>query len=202
MVQPDPTSRGIGVVHRLVKGIARTSAIVGGLVLTFLVVLTTLSIVGRSLSKAMHSDWAETWLGALSDFVIRTGIDEIKGTYELTEAGVAFAIFAFLPICQFYGAHATVDVFTSGLGPRVTRILRAVWEVVLTITILFVSERLWDGMLRYWNNGETTLFLQFPVWWAYALSVGAAILACITALYCAAVRVHEAVTNRDILPQG
>lgn len=192
----------MGVLHKIVKGIAQISAIVGGVVLTALIVLTTLSILGRSISKAMHSDWAETWIGGLSEWIIRTGIDEINGTYELTEAGVAFAIFAFLPICQFYGAHATVDVFTSALGDRANRVLRLFWEIVLTLTIVFVTERLWDGMLRYLNNGETTLFLQFPVWWAYALSVGAAILACITAIYCAGARLTEAMTGRMILPQG
>ena len=129
-------------------------------------------------------------------------MDEIKGTYELTEAGVAFAIFAFLPICQFFGAHATVDVFTSGLGPRATRIIRAFWEVCLTLAILFVTERLFSGMQRYLGNGETTLFLQFPVWWAYAVSFGAAALACVTGIYCAYARLVEAVTNRDILPQS
>ena len=189
-------------MYRIIQAIARSAAIAGGIVLTALIILTTLSISGRSISKLMHTEWGASWFGGVADWVIRSGIDEIKGTYELTEAGVAFAIFAFLPICQLYGAHATVDIFTSGLGDRVQRILKAFWEVVLTVTILFVTERLWDGMQRYLNNGETTLFLQFPVWWAYALATGAAILACITALYCAFARVTEAATGREILPQG
>lgn len=186
------------MLHNTVKWIARASAIIGGLVLTVLVVLTTLSIAGRSLSKAAHGDW----LFALSEWAIALGIDEIKGTYELTEAGVAFAIFAFLPICQFYGAHATVDVFTTGLGQRVNRILKAFWEICLTLAILFLAERLMSGTHRYLGNGETTLFLQFPVWWAYAVCVAAAVLACITGVYCAAIRLVEAVTNQDVLPQG
>ncbi len=190
------------MLHRIVKSVALTAAVIGGVVLTVLVILTTVSIAGRSLSKAMNTDWAATWLGGMSEWVLRTGIDEIKGTYELTEAGVAFAIFAFLPVCQFFGAHATVDVFTSGLGERATRIIRAFWEVCLTLAILFITERLFSGMQRYLGNGETTLFLQFPVWWAYAVSVAAAVLACITGLYCAYARVTEAVTNRDILPQS
>lgn len=190
------------MLHRLVKSIAHGAAIIGGAVLSALVLLTTVSIVGRTMSKWMHTDWAATWLGGLSEWLIATGIDEIKGTYELTEAGVAFAIFAFLPICQFYGAHATVDIFTSGLGARATRFIRAFWEVCLTLVILFISERLFSGMQRYLGNGETTLFLQFPVWWAYAVSVGAAVLASVTAVYCAGARLIEAVTNRDILPEG
>ena len=185
-------------MYGLVKWLSRMSAVIGGIVLVALILLTTLSIIGRELSKLGHA-MGEGWLGQL---LIATGVDEIKGTYELTEAGVAFAIFAFFPVCQFYGQHATVDVFTSALPRRPLGWLRAFWEVVLAAIIVFISLRLYDGMLRYVGNGETTLFLQFPVWWAYAASVGAAVIASLTAVYCAWVRVVEAATGRQILPEG
>ncbi|MEL7088485.1 MAG: TRAP transporter small permease subunit, partial [Planctomycetota bacterium] len=157
------------MIHNMVKWLARASAVIGGVVLLILIVLTTASIIGREMSKAGHA--MEGWLGQL---ILSLGVDEIRGTYELTEAGVAFAIFAFFPVCQFYGQHATVDVFTGGMRPRALAWLRAFWEVVLAAVIVFIALRLYDGMLRYVGNGETTLFLQFPVWWAYAVSVGAA----------------------------
>ncbi|MEQ3708037.1 MAG: TRAP transporter small permease [Tateyamaria sp.] len=188
-------------MHRLVKWLARASAIIGGLVLVGLIILTTLSIVGRELSKLGHT-WADGWFPGLGQALINSGIDEINGSYELTEAGVAFAIFAFFPVCQFYGQHATVDMFTSALPRRVLGWLRAFWEVVLTAVIIFISLRLYEGMLRYLGNGETTLFLQFPVWWAYAASVGAAAIASLTALYCAWARIAEAATGHAILPEG
>ena len=73
--------------------------------------------------------------------------------------------------------------------------------VMLAAVIVFIALRLYDGMLRYVGNGETTLFLQFPVWWAYAVSVGAAAVASLTAVYCAYARLAEAVTGRMILPE-
>ncbi|WP_299722688.1 TRAP transporter small permease [uncultured Tateyamaria sp.] len=185
-------------MHRLVKWLSRASAVIGGIVLVGLVVLTTLSIIGRELSKLGHA-WPEGWLGQM---LIASGVDEINGTYELTEAGVAFAIFAFFPVCQFHGNHATVDVFTSALPRRALGWLRAFWELVLAAIIVFISLRLYEGMLRYLGNGETTLFLQFPVWWAYAASVGASIIASLTSLYCAWARIAEAATGRAILPKG
>jgi TRAP-type C4-dicarboxylate transport system permease small subunit len=188
-------------MHRFFMWLARLSAIIGGLVLIVLVVMTTLSIIGRTLNKMMHSGLAETMLGTLSQRIIDLGVGEINGNYELLEAGVAFAIFSFFPICQLYNNHATVDVFTSALPPRVLLFLRAFWEVVLSVTIIFITWRLYEGMLRYLGNGETTLFLQMPVWWSYAASVMAAIVACIVAIYCAAMRVTEAVTDRTILPE-
>lgn len=185
-------------MHRLVKWLSRLSAVIGGLVLLVLVILTSLSIVGRELSKLGHA-WDTGWLGQM---LLAGGFDEIKGTYELTEAGVAFAIFAFLPICQFHGGHATVDIFTSILPRKALGWLRAFWEVVLAVIIVFIALRLYEGMLRYIGNGETTLFLQFPLWWAYAVSVGAAAIASITGIYCAWARIAEAATGRAILSEG
>ncbi len=185
-------------MHRLVKWLSRASAVIGGIVLLILVALTTLSIIGREISKIGHG-LGDSWFGQM---LVASGLDEIKGSYELTEAGVAFAIFAFFPVCQFYGQHATVDVFTSALPRRALNWLRAFWEVVLAVVIVFISLRLYEGMLRYIGNGETTLFLQFPLWWAYAASVGAALVASITAIYCAWARIAEAATGRAILPEG
>ena len=108
--------------------------------------------------------------------------------------------FSFLPICQLYGAHATVDVFTSFLPERANRWIAAFWEVVLAAVILLIVNQLFGGMERYMRNGQTTLFLQFPVWWAYAASFAAGVIACITAVYCAALRIGEAVKDRSILP--
>jgi TRAP-type C4-dicarboxylate transport system permease small subunit len=165
-----------------------------------LIVMTTLSILGRTINKILHADFFETQLTGFSQFLLDLGIGEINGNYELLEAGVALAIFSFLPICQFYGAHATVDVFASALPPRALRWLIAFWEVVLAAVILLIIWRLYGGLERYFGNGETTLFLQFPVWWSYALSFGAGVVACIVAVYCAFARIREALGNRDILP--
>ena len=188
-------------MHRFFMWLARVTAIIGGFILIVLVVLTTLSIIGRTLNKMMHSEFAVSTLGSFAQRILDLGVGEINGNYELLEAGVAFAIFSFFPICQLYNAHATVDVFTSVMPPRALRILRAFWEVVLSVTIVFITWRLYEGMQRYIGNGETTLFLQLPVWWSYAASFSAAVVACIIAAYCAVMRVGEAATGRTILPE-
>jgi TRAP-type C4-dicarboxylate transport system permease small subunit len=185
---------------RLVTWLARATAVLGGLVLVLLIVLTTLSIAGRSLSKLFHTDFAQSAFGGLSNWAINAGVGEINGSYELLEAGVAFAIFSFFPVCQLYAGHATVDVFTSALPQRALMVLRAFWEIVLSVTIVFLTWRLSDGMMRYVNNGETTLFLEFPVWWSYAASLAAATVASITAVYCACARIAEVALSRAILP--
>ncbi|NNE53070.1 MAG: TRAP transporter small permease [Sulfitobacter sp.] len=187
-------------MHRLIQSLARLTALAGGIVLLLLIVLTTVSIAGRSLSKFLHADFFDRALTGLAQWVLDLGVGEINGSYELLEAGVAFAIFSFLPICQLYGSHATVDIFTSFLSRRSNRWIAAFWEIVLAAVILLIINQLYGGMERYIRNGQTTLFLQFPVWWAYAASFAAGVVACITAVYCALMRLIEAVQDRKILP--
>lgn len=189
-------------MHQAIKGLARATAITGGLVLVALIALTSVSIAGRVLGDLLHAGVTQGALGKAAQSLLDHGIGEVGGSYELLEAGVAFAIFSFFPICQLYTSHATVDVFTSRLPPRATRVLMAFWEVVLTATLIVISVQLFGGVQRYYGNGETTLFLQFPLWWAYAASFAASVVTCIVALYCAGARTFEAAVDRSVLPQG
>ncbi|WP_187430559.1 hypothetical protein ROLI_036910 [Roseobacter fucihabitans] len=188
------------MIHRAIRTLAQATAIMGGLVLVALILLMTLSIIGRSLNKLLHSDLAAQWIAGPSQWLLDLGIGEVQGSYELLEAGVAFAIFSFFPICQLYGAHATVDIFTSRLPARLNRGIVAFWEVVLTAALILISWRLYEGMQRYIGNGETTFFLQFPVWWSYSASFVASVVICIVALYCAVMRVGESLSGRALLP--
>jgi len=188
-------------MHRTIFFLARATALIGGLVLMVLVLLTTLSIIGRTVNKTLHGDFFDTTLSGFARLVLDLGVGEINGNYEILEAGVAFAIFAFLPICQLYGAHASVDIFTAMLPRRINAWIAAFWEVVLTLVVLLLIWRLYEGMQRYIGNGETTLFLQFPVWWGYAASFGAGVVACLTALYCAVMRIGEALVDKPLLPR-
>lgn len=187
-------------MHRIIRTLAHITALIGGCVLIALVVMTTVSIIGRTLNKFLHRDFFDTQMTGLSQFLLDLGVGEINGNYELLEAGVAFAIFSFLPICQFYGAHASVDVFTSVLPARFNRWIIAFWEVVLAAVIVLIIWRLYGGLERYLGNGETTFFLQFPVWWSYAASFVAGVVACIVAIYCAGARIAEALGGTAILP--
>jgi hypothetical protein len=183
-----------------IERLARSMAVLGGVVLTLLVVLTCVSVLGRGLNTVGHSDWLMALSEAVGAWLISTGVGPVTGDFELVEAGIAFAIFSFLPICQLYAGHATVDIFTSALSDKVNRWLVAFWEVVLALVILLITWRLSAGMMDKIDNGETTFLLQFPIWWAYAASFAAAVVASITGVYCAVGRVTFAATGRSILP--
>jgi len=180
---------------------ANIMAYLGGLMLTALVVLTCASILGRTVNGMMHSDAMMSVAPNLAKWVLSLGVGPINGDFELVEAGVAFAIFAFLPICQLAGTHAVVDIFTTGLSEKNNRRLQAVIDILFALIILLIAVQLFAGMQSKINSGQVSLLLQFPVWWGYAFSmVGAAVTTVIT-IYIATIRVVEAVKNQDILPQ-
>ncbi|MFP1633058.1 TRAP transporter small permease [Zhengella sp. ZM62] len=167
---------------RAIEWLARMLALLGGLVLVALTIITCISIAGRAL--------------------ISFGLGPVPGDFELVEAGVAFAIFAFLPWCQLNRGHATVDLFTSFLSERTNRWIDLVSEIVMGVIIVILTWKLKDGMFDKMRYHETTFILQFPVWWAYAASLVAAVVACIIAVWMVYVRVNEVRTGKSDFGPG
>ncbi|KAA2313723.1 TRAP transporter small permease [Pseudooceanicola sediminis] len=180
--------------------LARIMAILGGLVLTVLILLTVVSVFGRTLNGILHWEWLEAIAPGGTKALLDLGVGPVLGDFELVEAGIAFTIFAFLPLTQITASHATVDVFTAILPVTANRVLIAFWEVIFAIAMVIIAWRLYDGMLGKMRYNETTFLLQFPVWWAYAASFGAAVVAAVVTVYTALVRLIELVRDRAILP--
>ncbi len=189
-------------MHALFTGLARFMAILGGIVLSALILLTCVSIVGRSLNGILHSDFVMGIAPDLAHWLINAGVGPINGDFELVEAGVAFAIFAFIPLCQITAGHASVDLVANALPRKVNRFLRMVTEVVFALVLVLIAWKLFDGMLSKKGYGETSFLLQFPVWWAYAASLFGAVVSAIVGLYMAGVRVTEFLTGRILVWDG
>ncbi len=173
------------MLHSLIARLAQIMALLGGLILCLLVLMICVSVAGRGLGDAAHSGM----IGVLGAWLLDLGVGPILGDFELVEAGMAFAIFSFLPLTQLRGAHARVDVFTSGMGPRVNNALATFWSVMMAVIIVLITWRLFVGMQDKIRYNETTYLIQFPIWWAYAASFAAAIASSIVSIYCAAMRV-------------
>ena len=137
---------------------------------------------------------------ALANALLATGVGPINGDFELVEAGMAFTIFAFLPLCQLNGSHASVDIFTSRLPLPVFRFLRMVIDVVFAAVLVLIAFKLFEGMESKRASGQTTLLLQFPVWWGYAVSMPGAVAAALISVYIALSRFVEVITGRLVLP--
>ncbi len=185
-------------MHRFVMSVARFMALLGGVTLGTMILIIGVSILGRALNDFLHSAVAETLLGDAARGLIDMGIGAIRGDFELVEALMAFTIFAFMPLTQMTGGHAAVDVFTSWMRGRGDRILKAFIEVLFAVVFVIIAWQLKEGMDSRIRSGQTTLLLQFPVWWPYAASLFGAIITALVAIYHAGVRVVELITGQSI----
>jgi len=174
--------------------IAQAMAILGGIVLSLLILLICFSIVTRELSSVFHRDI----LAALPPGILTELATWAKNNFELIENGMPFVIFAFLPLAQITSSHATVDVFTTRFPAPVLRFMRALTEIVFAGVLVLFAEKLYEGMNAKMRYGEITYLIQFPVWWAYALALVAAVVAAVVAVYMALLRVYEMATGHRI----
>ncbi|TVS03042.1 MAG: TRAP transporter small permease [Rhodobacteraceae bacterium] len=189
-------------MHAIAMGLSRALAMIGGIVLAALILMTCLSILGRQLSILLHSDLAQSIAPGLAAALLGMGVGPIFGDFELTELGMAFAIFCFLPLCQITAGHARVDIFTSFLKAGTQRWLRLVIEILFSAALILIAWRLSVGMMRRVNTGQTTFLLEIPYWWPYAACFVAASIAALVGIYMVWVRLMEAVSGQDIIGEG
>lgn len=186
-------------IHRFFHGLAWLMAVIGGVVLTLLVILMCLSILGRTATAMLHSDFMQTNMQDLAEVLLSTGVGPVFGDYEFLVAGLAFCIFCFLGWCQITGGHATVDIFTAGLSDRVRRWMQMVTEIVFAVALVMIAWQLYQGMGTLMRRGSTTFLLQYPLWWNYALALVPAVITAAIGIYMALVRTVEAFSNKTLV---
>ncbi len=187
-------------MYSIILKLSRAMAYLGGVMLTVLIIMTCISIVGRSLNGVLHADTVVSLMPDLARWLIDAGVGPINGDFELIEAGVAFSIFAFLPLCQLTGGHASVDIFTSGLSTRANRILQMLIDVLFAAVLVLIAVQLFAGMQSKLRSGQTSLLLEFPVWWGYALCMSGAATGAFVSVYIAVLRIASAATGQNYLP--
>lgn len=153
-----------GRLDRLCHRVALALALAGGVVLIALMVMTSLSVTGRALS--------------------RFGLGQIRGDYELIELGVGFAIFCFLPWTQYARAQARVDLFAPLMGRVGNRIADVLADLVVLAIAGVLARQLALGLADRRANGDTTFILQWPVWPAYLAGLVALIGLVLVAAFC------------------
>ncbi|MFC3615345.1 TRAP transporter small permease [Lutimaribacter marinistellae] len=153
-------------MSKIIETLAVTLAIAGGLVLLAIVALTCISIIGRALVP------------------LDIGVGPIRGIYDMTEIGMAAAIFAFLPWAQFRDAHARVDLFQSAMADGMIRIFDLLFNLAMFVVATVGTYRLFLGMQDKLSYGETTLIAQIPVWQGYTAALVGGIGFVVVAAFC------------------
>ena len=145
----------------ILQTLAKLCAIVAGLLLTGITLMTCLSLIGRN----------------------TTGTT-LVGDFELTGLAAGAAIALFMPWCQVRRGNIIVDFFTSRLGAETNNRLDRIGALLLALLFALLAWRTTLGGLNSWSTNSETQILGFPEWMAYAAMVPPFVLT-------AAIGVHQ-----------
>ena len=165
----DPVPRSPGrQFGAFLEYLAKVMALAGGAVLAGVMGMTVVSVFGRYAFGA-----------------------PIPGDYEITELACGVAIFAFLPYCHIRHGNIVVGFFTNGMRSRHKAMLDTVHNIVFAFVAGLITWRMFVGAIQKFTDGETTMFLGIPLYWAYFPAlVGAGLLTAVCVMMaCSCLRV-------------
>jgi TRAP-type C4-dicarboxylate transport system permease small subunit len=147
----------------ILRLLAKLCAIVAGVLLTGITLMTCWSLLGRNL-----------------------GGSTLIGDFELTGLATGAAIALFMPYCQATQGNIIVDFFSARLSPRVNAGLDRMGALLLALVFALLAWRTGLGALNSFSTHSETQILGFPEWTAYAAMVPPFALTVLIALHQAA----------------
>lgn len=156
---------------RVLEQLAKFCAILAGVLLTGITLMTCGSLIGRN----------------------TTG-DSIVGAFELTGVAAGAAIALFMPLCQVRRGNIIVDFFTARLRPEANARFDRFGALLLAAIFALLAWRTTLGGLNSHSSNSETQIMGFPEWIVYATMVPAFVLAGLIAL-------HQAVFGFGGLPE-
>jgi TRAP-type C4-dicarboxylate transport system permease small subunit len=151
------------MIHKLLGKLAGLCAILAGVLLTVITLMTCLSVLGRN----------------------TTGTT-LVGDFELTGVVAGAAIALFLPWCQVRRGNIIVDFFTSGASARTNALFDRLGALLLALALGLLAWRTALGGLSAWRTQSATMMLGFPEWIVYCFMVPPLVLTALVALWQAA----------------
>ena len=139
--EPDIETRPTDPVGRVLHRIAAVVAIFGGLILSAMAVLTTVSVSGR-------------WLFS----------EPVRGDFELVAIGTGIGIFAFLPYCQLMRGNVVVDFVMNRAPLRARTIADTVGGLLYLVIATVLTWRLYLGGWDMYEYNELSMTINFPRW--------------------------------------
>ncbi len=145
---------------KLLQTLARLCAILAGLLLTAITLMTCVSLIGRNTTGAT-----------------------LVGDFELTGVAAGAAIALFMPFCQLQRGNIIVDFFTSRLSDSANERLDRFGALLLALLFAILAWRTSLGGLNSWNTHSETQILGFPEWITYAAMVPPFVLTSVIGLH-------------------
>ncbi len=130
---------------RLLSTLARLCAVLAGVLLTVITLMTCASLIGRN-----TTGWT------------------LVGDFELSGAAAGAAIALFMPWCQVRRGHILVDFFTARASAATQAVLDRCGVALLALVMALLAWRTTLGGLNAWNTQSTTMMMGLPEWIVYA----------------------------------
>jgi TRAP-type C4-dicarboxylate transport system permease small subunit len=144
----------------ILQSLAKLCAILAGVLLTAITLMTCASLIGRNL------------LGAT-----------LVGDFELTAVVTGAAIALFMPYCQATRGNIIVDFFTAKLSKPSTDRLDRFGALLLALVFALLAWRTVLGGMNSFNTHSETQILGFPEWTVYVAMVPPFILTSVIGLH-------------------
>ena len=181
-----------GAFGRLLERATEVFALVGGLVLLGIMLVQSVSVIGRSLPDL------------LGVFGLKVPRLSIPGDIEIVQLGCGIAIFFFLPLCQYRRANVLVEFFTQSLPVRFRSVFDLAANILFLALVAAITWQLGHGMMEKFAYRDTTMVLRIPESYPYLAALIASILWLLVTAYSCARSAQEVGRNRMIgpLPSG
>ena len=159
MTESDTKHLGVAL---LLDRMCKLFAILGGLVLIAMALMSLRSIVGRTFFDS-----------------------PLLGDYELVQMLSGMAVAMTLPYAQWIGGHVIVDFFTAKAPVQTNALLDLVASLLMAAFSAVITWRLGAGLVDLRSTMDASMMLNLPTWWSYVpMTLSFALLAA-TALYSA-----------------
>ena len=133
---------------KILSALAHMCAILAGLLLTGITLMTCVSLIGRN-----TTGWT------------------INGDFELTGVATGAAIALFMPLCQLKKGHIIVDFFTARASEATHRQLDRMGALCVSAVFALLAWRTVLGGINAYDTFSGTMMLGFPEWVVYAAMV-------------------------------
>jgi TRAP-type C4-dicarboxylate transport system permease small subunit len=138
------------LILKLLNTLAKLCAVLAGVLMTLITLVTCASLIGRN----------------------TIGVT-LLGDYELTAVTAGAAVALFLPWCQVRRGNIIVDFFTARAPAKVNAGLDRLAALLLAAVMFMLAWRTTVGGLNAHASQTTTMMLGFPEWVVYAVMVPA-----------------------------
>ena len=155
----EDTTQYQGVALALDKS-CKLLAILGGLTLVAMAIMSLWSILGRSFFSS-----------------------PLLGDYELVQMFSGMAVAMTLPYAQWIGGHVIVDFFTAKASAKANALMDMVAALLMALFSAVITWRLVVGLVDLKSTMDASMMLSLPTWWSYVPMTVSFVLLTATALF-------------------